>query len=115
MKVNKLIGALLDYWVAKAQGDTVIMHEGFAKVPIEGKDHHKQFRPSASWRYGGPIIEKNSISVLRTYRDTRPIGWVAEIGYGASFIQYDSEYPLVAAMRCYVASKFGDEVPDEPK
>lgn len=65
------------------------------------------FRPSESWAQGGPIIEQEGITL--THQAHR---WVAQtdddiFAWGAT--------PLIAAMRCYVASKLGDEVevPDE--
>ena len=77
---------------------------------------------SADWSQAGPIIEREGIELSRdmgVYPDL-PDGslgvnlvhkWMANIErrwqYGPT--------PLVAAMRCYVASKLGDspEVPDE--
>jgi hypothetical protein len=61
------------------------------------------------WALGGPIIEREGITVRR-YTDAL---WDASIGR----LDYvaDGPTPLVAAMRCYVISKLGDEVevPDE--
>jgi hypothetical protein len=65
--------------------------------------------PTISWAQGGPIIEREGITVRR-YTDAL---WDASIGR----LDYvaDGPTPLVAAMRCYVISKLGDEVevPDE--
>lgn len=72
---------------------------------------------STSWAWGGPIIEQERIALR--FDDE----WIA-LMYG---IDYDAEgmpdeypfgpTPLIAAMRCYVASKLGDEVevPEELK
>jgi hypothetical protein len=59
------------------------------------------------WERCGPIIEREAISI-------RPIGnrtWEAE-EWSRDGCQTFAEgpNPLVAAMRCYVASKMGDEV-----
>jgi hypothetical protein len=57
---------------------------------------------STNWAQGGPIIERERISI------THQVGrWAAQtdddlFAYGPT--------PLIAAMRCYVASKLGDEV-----
>jgi hypothetical protein len=65
----------------------------------------KHYRPSTNWALGGPIIEREKIAT--NYSMKREC-WFAEnfieteIGSGAT--------PLIAAMRCYVASKLGDEV-----
>ena len=67
------------------------------------------FNPSTNWVQGGSIIEREKISVWwdgvwhAKYDGCRP-----------DQVQ-DADAPLIAAMRCYVASKLGDEVevPDE--
>lgn len=59
---------------------------------------------STDWSQGGPIIEREKIAL--SY-DTGRFGWVA------SFYDGDDVFggtPLIAAMRCFVASKLGDEV-----
>lgn len=97
MKTSELTGAALDWAVDKAQGR-------FCLYPYESY--------STDWSQGGPIIERESISILCT----DDYEWVA--GYGTT--QWDrgcptSPTPLIAAMRCFVASKMGDdiEIPQE--
>jgi hypothetical protein len=64
-------------------------------------------QPLTDWAQGGPIIEREKMTLEWTGED-----WMA-------YIRHDEEYfgptPLIAAMRCYVASKLGDqvEVPNE--
>lgn len=70
---------------------------------------------STNWSQSGPIIEREEIGLAKSLRGV----WTA--------IKYDEQHrvlafedgptPLVAAMRCYVASKLGDEVelPEELK
>lgn len=109
VKTSELQGAALDWAVAKCiyEPDDVVICEGrvFAYyVHTEGC-----FNPSENWAQGGPIIEQEKIAL--SY-DTGRFGWVA------SFYDGDAVFggtPLIAAMRCYVASKLGDEVevPDE--
>jgi hypothetical protein len=61
---------------------------------------------SADWAWGGPIIERERISP--TY--CQPTAdWQAAYHIGRSYLQ-TGPTPLIAAMRCYVASKLGDEV-----
>jgi len=64
---------------------------------------------STDWAKGGPIIEREKIC-LKTH--TAWPYWLAFIE-GNNLAQGPT--PLVAAMRCYVASKLGNEVevPDE--
>jgi hypothetical protein len=73
------------------------------------------WRPSANWSQGGPIIEREGISPAQRagFRDG---GAEASYRYRMEsevFRQTGPTY-LIAAMRCYVASKLGDEV-DVPK
>jgi hypothetical protein len=119
-KVSELEGALLDAAVAKADGLPV--HPGPGRyvvaAPIDTVWAH-QFHPSADWRDGGPIIRREGIAVYRVAH-----GWAAVLpgefgGYGGdrdyidvqpSFSGQRGETPLIAAMRAYTASVFGDEV-----
>lgn len=58
---------------------------------------------STEWRFGGPIIERERITI-----DAGQHGWL----WVARKVAHETTgpTPLVAAMRCYVASKLGDEV-----
>ena len=102
MKTNELTGAALDWAVAQCEG-------------FDNGDWLPDY--STDWAAGGVIIEREEISISREFSSGR-IEWAAwtpapfrddaeAFGYG--------ETPLIAVMRCYVASKLGDEVeiPDE--
>lgn len=69
------------------------------------------YEPSASWAQGGPIIEREMIEL----QPFGPYGWNA-INFSRSVAEF-GQTALIAAMRCYVASKLGDEVelPEELK
>jgi hypothetical protein len=69
--------------------------------------------PSEDWAQGGPIIERERINVGEDIHPT--LNWTATI-YVADEEpwQIDGPTPLIAAMRCYVASKLGDKI-DVPK
>ena len=62
-----------------------------------------EYTPSTNWAQGGPIIEREGIATLPC-----PRGWAARVGFGGEYIEGPT--PLIAAMRCFVASKLGDEV-----
>ncbi|MCA8026495.1 phage protein NinX family protein [Burkholderia cepacia] len=125
MKVGELSGALLDYWVCKGEGLNVIvaMRENCGDTEpscLEVNDRGVRVlrrSPSTSWWEGGPIIERERI-ILKPFSDGE---WGAAYEFdsdargGAFYISASQEgaTPLVAAMRAYVASKFGDEVSDE--
>ena len=75
------------------------------------------FEPSTNWSQGGPIIEREKISI--EYMVGAGAGgldvWVATRIKNMALSEECAPTPLVAAMRCYVASRLGDEVdvPDE--
>jgi len=69
------------------------------------------WQPSTDWSQGGPIIEREAHNLFKHNGGTE---WccacnVPREGYVA-IITADGPTPLIAAMRCYVASKLGDEV-----
>jgi hypothetical protein len=92
-------------------------------------DHKRGYinSPSTDWSQGGPIIEREKINLSVDYQDDAlsldmiPIGWKANLWNNSvpgtpGFLQWAyGPTPLIAAMRCYVASKLGDniEIPKE--
>ena len=99
MKTSELTGAALDWAVAKCEGINYVKDD----VRFRGAYARKY---STDWAQGGPIIEREKISVW-----ARDDEWAAE-----SFVPNQQGLecvgptPLIAAMRCYVASRLGDEV-----
>lgn len=106
MKTEELIGPTLDWAVAKCLIENPIPEFDYFFIKNHGNGYGHY---STDWAQGGPIIERERIE-LRDDGD----GWMALDGNG------DAQFgpaPLIAAMRCYVASKLGDEVeiPEELK
>jgi hypothetical protein len=117
MKVSELSGFALDWAVAKCEGCRVeFNHQYTEETKFDGwwqlgPNHWQPLNKySTGWAQGGPIIEREGIHVLCndgknewTASSPRPnlIGW--------RFIQYGPT-PLIAAMRCYVASRLGEEI-----
>jgi hypothetical protein len=66
------------------------------------------YMPSTDWAQGGAIIERELIDTLTVEGGTD--GWQANKYLPDEIVTAYGETPLVAAMRCYVASKLGDEV-----
>ncbi len=112
MKVQDLTGVQLDWAVAKAEGDLspqgdVMVLEGrlFSIEPggHETPDIWRKYNPTDSWHLAGPIIEREGITLRCGLH-----GWDAEleefdaISHGTT--------ALIAAMRCYVSAKLGDEI-----
>lgn len=120
IKTSELIGPALDWTVIVANGqDSAYWLEMYLS---EGR---RVFcaRSSAEWVYGGPIIEREGIPIRKHSSGT----WYAHMNLGdgeraqwhkhewvtskvQKQVRFDGPTPLIAAMRCYVASKLGDEV-----
>lgn len=104
MKTSELIGPALDWAVAKCELDP------HAFTHTDRIQWAKNCKPSTDWSQGGPIIEREKIFV-------EPYGthWAARLHYESP--SSHGLTPLIAAMRCYVASKLGDEIeiPEELK
>jgi hypothetical protein len=115
MKTNELTGAALDWAVAKAEGLLAFGWEddmGLLKITLSTGET-EYFIPTMKWDQGGPIIEREGISVMyRTgVRMTASINGQYEQTIGH---MHKGNIGLLVAMRCYVASKLGDEI-DLPK
>lgn len=100
MKTAELTGAALDWAVAKAEG-IGLGPRGFVVYYHEGEP--AMWQPSTDWAQAGPIIEREGMQI-QTFMDK----WLASIP--KPLVQRDGPTPLIAAMRCYVTSKLGDEV-----
>jgi hypothetical protein len=115
VEIKDTEGVLLEYLVALCEGwkpvyvNNVLMlqhyHPDASHTP---KCYPEDFDYTKDWQCGGPIIERSCISLDYAQQDD----WAAKSpayqwAYGTT--------PLIAAMRCYVASKLGEEVeiPDE--
>jgi hypothetical protein len=96
MKTSELTGAALDWAVAKCE-------EGIWDKPIA---HGFIYRPSSAWSQGGPIIEREGIRIVKV----APTVWGAVYSSGDIGREHFATTPLIAAMRCYVASKLGAEI-----
>ena len=100
MKTNELTGKALNWAVGKAEG----LDDWLAPVNYCGQ-----------WEHGGPIIERECICIHQRMGET---AWWADYanpqvkpnGTGHRFLFKQAPTPLIAAMRCYVASKLGDDV-----
>ena len=130
IKTSELSGIALDYAVALCEGGTGLNFDTVASwwITIAGREvtfskgwsDSQRFRPSHEWAHGGPIIERQSICVLPP--TVRRIGkerhafaidcWRAMVSAGEDelAIHGRGSTPLLAALRCYVASKLGDEI-----
>ena len=114
IKTSALTGVALDWAVAKCEGIEVRQVEGVLVDPLG-----LQFSPSIDWSYGGMVIEREKIELTKGNPLYFPDGNEKGDYYEDLWIagKYHGQTPLIAAMRCYVASKLGDEVeiPEELK
>lgn len=117
IKTSELTGAALDWAVAKCEHTRkrfpygspcfdpntkrVYETEGLRQIGVN-------FAPTTNWAQGGPIIERERISLDA---DNSPT-WLA-MGVGGKPCTAGPT-PLIAAMLCFVASRLGNEV-DVPK
>jgi hypothetical protein len=103
MKTSELTGAALDWAVAKCEGIT------WEQGDLDAGEYGPGFKPSTDWAHGGPIIERGKIDTFNQ-----------DNGYNGAILMatrknphptpYFGETTLIAAMRCYVASKVGDDI-----
>lgn len=105
MKTAELTGAALDWAVARCEGHSAKLIDGrvTSVKDIVGDLIHFIWEPSTNWSQGGPIIERERLDVYGFDGEN----WCANDNLRAT--QY-GQTPLIAAMRCYVASKLGEDV-----
>lgn len=107
VKTNELEGELLNQAVAYCVEQSKKFPVFFDGEPMSKGDY------ITDWALAGPIIEREGIGLKRNAPCSDGRQWEAspsitakgaggEWGYGPT--------PLTAAMRCYVASKLGDEI-----
>lgn len=106
MKTSDLTGAALDWAVAKCEGHTFA--QGWPHLLASGFAPGKY---STAWAQGGPIIERIKGFEFKQWLESKPESCCeARIhNYEGDWIQFGAT-PLIAAMRCYVASKLGDTI-----
>ena len=108
IKTSELSGAALDWAVSM-----IVENSRLFPIWLDGKPQ-SYAAYSTDWAQGGPIIERELIEVGRQHGEWIACSEVADDGSWDKNVSY-GKTPLIAAMRCYVASKLGDEVdvPDE--
>ena len=116
MKTSELTGAALNWAVAKCEGfESFEFWHTEAVTTRYDNGVMRTHMFSTDWAQGGPIIERVGIRTepeafsstgFASWRADTPNGATSEHGYKWCF----GPTPLIAAMRCFVASKLGDEV-----
>lgn len=108
IKTSEATGIALNWLVAKGEGlemapNGLLLTIGARSgVPKTGVCF---WEPSTNWNQGGPIIEREKISIRQWVNVPIVHAYMPEGEWSS-----DGDSPLIAAMRCFVASKLGDEV-----
>jgi len=115
MKTSELTGAALDWAVAEA--NVIPIYRSGKTLTRMDMDGNNYWQPSTDWAQAGPIIERERLCI--TPREGYWDCFVHDRLFEDDGTDHFSigETPLIAAMRCYVASKLGDEIeiPEELK
>ena len=107
IKTSDLTGVALDWAVAQCEGKNGVLHDdGITRcivIAAPSGVYKGTYTPTVNWAFGGPIIEREKISIITT---TNGHEWAAKAAHNYNY----GPTPLIAAMRCYVASKLGDTI-----
>lgn len=99
LQLNYLVAVCENRGIGTLRGDMLALRlsQGVSAPPY-----------TTDWSYGGPIIERERLLIEpevgheHTGRAWSAINMEGMVSYGPT--------PLIASMRCYVASKLGDEI-----
>jgi len=144
MKTSELTGAALDWAVAKCMGiqdDRIVLQ---SRVHLPGEKHPRQisrvfvrwllkghtppqvwefcgqrYEPSIDWSSGGPILDRERPRIVPTMSggftvSKKIVEMLDDDGFNTRWVHGSGPTILIAAMRCFVASRLGDNV-DIPK
>jgi hypothetical protein len=101
-KVAELEGAELDYWVASSNAKGTDWEGNTNWIEGNATNHF-----STDWNAGGPIIESMKIDLIYGSEDPE---WIGEIYINSMIFRGFGSTPLIAVMRAYVASVYGEAV-----
>lgn len=112
IKVSELKGIALDYAVAVCEGEYIQITKDGTRYGVGQFSDESLYTPSADWSQGGPIIEREKLTI---FFDKKIEEWKCWNTAGTIGGRSRSLMPLEAAMRCRVASKLGDsvDIPDD--
>lgn len=130
IKVSEATSPVLGWMVARAEGHRVSLSRNWYSEQDEETFSMKVswkrdgtldaihwwsgqfYSPSTDWSQGGPIIEREGIAIHPSPTWTARYGLTVLAHHGGfrGHFQCTGPTPLIAAMRCFVTSKLGDEV-----
>jgi len=120
VKVSELPDIALCYVICLLEmpklkwGKTIGIHHASHQVVVPELPVPDCYSPFMNWKMFGPIIEREEIGFAK-YGEAIIGEWKAVIGATPRGAPYYGKSPLIAAQRCYVASKLGDtvKIPEE--
>lgn len=115
MNVNELTGSKLDWAVAKCLNWEDYNEDGVPYIELDSSHMSRRFgpyKPSIDWEQGGPIIEREKLELRCNDYEWQAFcfGFPVSRAHSGTRTWAAGPTPLIAAMRCYVASKLGDEI-----
>ena len=107
-QIDRLIAMIEGLYCARSYGECEVLIGDEKQIYLVTHGGRQLlFAPTVDWRQGGPLFERNDISVEKSEN-----GWRAHL-HGTSAAT--GQTVLVAAMRARVKMTYGDEVgSDEP-
>ncbi|WP_116817911.1 phage protein NinX family protein [Pseudomonas syringae] len=105
VKTADLVGAALDWAVAKAEG----VEPAYRHVVVDGRPI-SNYRPSTNWSQGGPLISKYHMDFCCEHPETIGAALCDENGMYIDDRMMFGKTHLIAACRAIVASVLGETV-----
>jgi hypothetical protein len=120
LDVTQLDGHTLDFYVALTNKfKAFISHKLDSCVILVSKQSGNiwtKYNPSTLWTHGGPLVEKEGISLENQGKIGDDRYWAAYYGIDPASSNDTTCYgptPLIAAMRCFVREEFGNLIDPE--
>lgn len=121
VKTSELTNHALAYAVSTVENKDWDTEGHIANISYPDDGTGWVYRPDIDWSQGGPIIRQNFINLLHCQNGSAKYEVLAQMRECADITSRviaqawgraddGPERDLVAAMRCYVASRLGDEV-----
>lgn len=104
VEVRNLTGAPLEWAVATCECYPFVIDN--KQIHVRGAG---QFSPLTDWSHAGPIIEREKIQLAWNPKTKQWTAYASSYISSVGLMERDTS-PLVAAMRCFVESKAGEEI-----
>ena len=115
VKTSDLTGMALCYAVCMIEmphlvwGETIGVHHASNQIVVPELKEPDCYSPFTDWSAAGPLIEREEITMQHIGGAAKWMSYWNDKRLNFLPVMYGPT-PLIAAMRCYVASKLGDEV-----